>query len=67
MLIQGKRDRMISYSETRYIEEGIPHLQWYDHPEVGREFGHWWYDFGSSVDIWADGISAFLDSGKVKL
>lgn len=67
LLIQGKRDRMISFTETKYIEESLPQLQWFKHPEIGLEFGHFWFDFGSKTEIWADAIGKFLDTGKVKL
>ncbi len=67
LLIHGTRDRMVDYGEVKYIERAIPQAVWFEHPEIGREYGHWWYDFGSDIGIWAEAIGAFCDAGKVKL
>ncbi|KDN52777.1 alpha/beta-hydrolase [Tilletiaria anomala UBC 951] len=68
LLIHGERDCVITYAETRDLEQGIQHAEWLDHPELGRLYGHWFFDFGKDgADGWAKAIVGWLDGEKAKL
>ncbi|TKY90202.1 hypothetical protein EX895_000200 [Sporisorium graminicola] len=63
MVIHGRRDQMVLYSESERILNGIKHAKrLQDTPST--EFGHFWYDY-FELDYWIRSISNFLDHGKV--
>ncbi|PWN51233.1 alpha/beta-hydrolase [Violaceomyces palustris] len=62
LIIHGRRDRMVSFSETEYTTKGIPHALWFK-AKGGDQFGHFWYDYFELQD-WVNGIAAFLDQDQ---
>lgn len=63
MVIHGQKDRMVLYSESEKILEGIKHAKRLtDTPST--HFGHFWYEY-FHLTYWVDSISNFLDHGKV--
>lgn len=65
LVIHGTLDRMISYSESNYILEGIPHAR---RVAVGRDYGqvpsekygHTWFDY-FEPEVWVGVFEGFLD------
>ncbi|CEH14577.1 Soluble epoxide hydrolase [Ceraceosorus bombacis] len=61
LVIHGKRDRMVAYSESEHILKGIKHATRLDTPN--DQIGHFWFDF-LTTNFWVDSINAHLDSAK---
>ncbi|CDS00084.1 uncharacterized protein SPSC_00761 [Sporisorium scitamineum] len=64
MVIHGKRDQMVLYSESERILDGIKHAKRFEGTPSG-EFGHFWYDYFDLHRVWIPSINAFLDHGDV--
>lgn len=67
LVIHGKLDRMVAYSESEYIVKLIRHAQRFDPGSKTDQYGHFWFDYFGS-EWWADQIERYLsDSTKARL
>lgn len=67
LVIHGKLDRMVAYSESEHIVKNIKHAKRFDPGSKGDQFGHFWFDY-FSTEWWADEIESYLsESSKAKL
>lgn len=64
LVIHGTKDRMVAYSESDHIVQGIKHAKRLDMTPHTSDFGHFWFDyFGASW--WAQQIDSFLQRGHL--
>lgn len=63
LVLHGRLDRMVDYSESQYIVDGIKHASRLDMPPHSEQFGHFWYDYFGEM-WWATQIEHFLQHGK---
>lgn len=61
LVIHGKLDRMVAYSESEHIIKNINHAVRFDPGAKGDQFGHFWFDY-HGADWWADEIEKYLSS-----
>lgn len=65
LLIHGRKDRMVDYSESTILEEHLPQARRYIPTHNGQPteaYGHTWYDYFGMDTAWVNPISAFLDA-----
>jgi pimeloyl-ACP methyl ester carboxylesterase len=67
LIIHGRLDRMVAYSESEHIVKNIKHAQRFDPGRNGDQYGHFWFDYFDTA-WWADEIESYLSGGqKAKL
>ncbi|BGP53734.1 hypothetical protein JCM8202_005506 [Rhodotorula sphaerocarpa] len=60
LILHGTADRSVYYSESKYIQRGLPHAQLVSFDGIG----HAWYDYYSTA-FWTTLLTRFLDDGDV--
>ncbi|KAK0541261.1 hypothetical protein OC835_000245 [Tilletia horrida] len=57
LILHGKRDRMVDFSETAHTRKGIPGAETLFLDEVG----HFWYDMNGGPGYWVREVGEWLD------
>ena len=65
LVIHGKLDRMVAYSESEHIIKNVKHAVRLDPGEKGDQYAHFWFDYFGS-QWWADQIETYLQSGSIQ-
>lgn len=60
LILHGTADRSVYYSESKYIQRGLPHAQLVSFDGIG----HTWYDY-YTLEYWTGLLNTFLDGGDV--
>ncbi|KAG0655713.1 hypothetical protein C6P46_000747 [Rhodotorula mucilaginosa] len=58
LILHGTADRSVYYSESKYIQRGLPHAQLVSFDGIG----HTWYDY-YTLEYWTGLLNTFLDGG----
>lgn len=59
LVIHGKLDRMVAYSESEHIIKNIKHAKRFDPGSRGDQFAHFWFDY-FGTEWWAEEIERYL-------
>ncbi|UZJ55222.1 hypothetical protein CBS101457_004542 [Exobasidium rhododendri] len=62
LIIHGRLDRMVAYSESEHIVKNIAHAKRFDPGTNGDRYGHFWFDY-FETSWWADRINTYLSEG----
>jgi pimeloyl-ACP methyl ester carboxylesterase len=63
LIIHGKLDRMVAYSESDYLVKLIKHATRFDPGSNGDQYGHFWFDY-FGTEWWADEIEGYLGTNS---
>lgn len=62
LVIHGRLDRMVAYSESEYLLKGIKSAKRINMAPHDEQYGHFWFDY-FGADWWAKSIENFLRNG----
>lgn len=66
LVIHGRLDRMVAYSESDYLVKGIKSAKRIDMSPHDEQYGHFWFDY-FGADWWAKSIENFLRNGHASV